>query len=272
MTGEGQLDVNTLIRSLLRISNTLSDPATIATFRALTENASDAFSEVAKLGNEVTAVIQETRDNKVLETTALSLSQAADEVSQAANIVSGEISLFLAANREPLAGSLDSLQQTSDQVRVALSGGITPILNRVEQGELLDNLEVLSANAAEASANIRDFSINLNDPTNVLLLQQTLESARSVFENVNKITSDVDELTGNPELREDLRRMIEGLSNLLSSTQQLYQQAQYAQLLPATAPVNVGLATEGDLPPSDLLGRETSDKNPNTPHRSALIP
>ena len=265
LSGEGQLDVNTLIRSISKIINVLGDPAEIATFRSLTENASDAFSELAQLSNEVTISIQEARDNRVFETTAISLSEAA-------NVVSDEASLFLAANREPLVGSLNSLQQTSDQIRVAVSDGVTPLLSRVEQGELLDTLEVLSANAAEASANIRDFSIDLNDPANVYLLQQTLESARSVFENVNKITSDVDEITGNPELRENLRRLIDGLSNLLSSTQQLHWQTQYAQLLPPTAPLNFGPTAESYLAPSasldrEILSKKTTPINPRLPRK-----
>ena len=240
LTGAGQLDVNTLIRSLLKISNTLSDPEVTVSFRNITQNASDALSEIAVLGNELTDTIQEARESGILEDTVISVGQAADG-----------IDAFLNANRGTLATTLASLKQTSDQIRVTVAD-LSPILDRVEQGELLDNLEVLSANAAEAFANVRDLTADLNSPTNSLLLQQTLESARSVFENIQKITSDVDEVTGDPEFREDLMRLIRSLSNLVSSTQQLYQQAQYAQLLspPDLAGTGVNTLAEDFLTPT----------------------
>jgi len=50
------------------------------------------------------------------------------------------------------------------------------------------------------SANLRDISNALNSPTNLLVLQQTLDSARVTFQNAQKITSDLDELTGDPAL------------------------------------------------------------------------
>ena len=60
-----------------------------------------------------------------------------------------------------------------------------------------------------------------------MLLEKTLNSARASFENIQKITSDVDELTGNPQFRQDLESLIQGLSNLISSTQLLEQQIGY---------------------------------------------
>ena len=61
----------------------------------------------------------------------------------------------------------------------------------------------------------------------ILKIQQILDSARTLFENLNKVTSDVDELTGNPKFRRDLLRIIQGLSGLLSSTQLLQEQVEY---------------------------------------------
>jgi hypothetical protein len=91
---------------------------------------------------------------------------------------------------------------------------------------LLGNLETLSTNAATASANLRDISTALNSPTNVLVLQQTLDSARATFENAQKITADLDELTGDPAFRNNVKQLVNGLGNLVSSTEQLQQQVQ----------------------------------------------
>jgi phospholipid/cholesterol/gamma-HCH transport system substrate-binding protein len=51
------------------------------------------------------------------------------------------------------------------------------------------------------------------------------------FQNAQKITSDLDELTGDPAFRDNLRELVNGLSGLVSSTQQLQQQIQVAESL-----------------------------------------
>ena len=241
LQGEGILDVNTLIRSLLRISNIIGDPETTTAFRAVLQNATNSLGELNSLLTNAT----ESGGFDNLNSTLISVNQAADEISSLLTEVrqkggvdtlnstlvsiggaAEEIRVFLSANQTNLANTLNSIAQTSDQIRVAVRS-LTPVIQRVEQGELLDNLETLSANAAKLSANLEDFSANLDDPQNILMLEQTLDSARSAFDNIQKITSDVDELTGNPQFRKDIEKLIRGLSNLTSSTQLLQQQVEY---------------------------------------------
>ncbi len=156
-------------------------------------------------------------------------------------------------NRGTLVRTLDSVGQTSDELRLLISGlsptlsqvnstigQVTSTLGRVNSGvgqgnvgELLGNLQTLSSNAAAASANLRDISTALNSPTNVLVLQQTLDSARVTFANVQKITADLDELTGDPAFSSNLKDLINGLNDLVSTTQQLEQEVQIAQTLEA---------------------------------------
>jgi phospholipid/cholesterol/gamma-HCH transport system substrate-binding protein len=90
---------------------------------------------------------------------------------------------------------------------------------------------VLAANAAAASQNLNQITAALNTSENLVLLQQTLESARDVFQSAQKIMADVDELTGDPTVRNNFRDLINGLTNLVSSTQQLETETQLAQLL-----------------------------------------
>lgn len=96
---------------------------------------------------------------------------------------------------------------------------------------MVENLENLTANAADASANLKDISTTFNNPNNLVMLQQTLDSARATFANTQKITADLDEITGDPEFRDRVRDLVKGLSSLLSSTQQLEEQIQTTQLL-----------------------------------------
>ncbi len=241
LPGENLLDVNALIRSTLRISNFLGDPETTTVVKSIAQNASDSLSSIS----EILAEFQKSGGMDNLNSTLNSVNLAADEITvlltevrqkgsvdtlnstlASVGALSEEIRTFLAANQTNLASTLQNIAQTSDQLRL-IAKSLTPIVQRVEQGELLDNLEDLSANATALSANLRNFSAQLEDPQTIMMLQQTLDSARSAFANIQKITSDVDELTGNPEVRQDLKKLIRGLSNLTSSTQLIQQQVEY---------------------------------------------
>lgn len=187
--------------------------------------------------------------------TADSLSNTANQYSLTAGELTKLVATannLVATNRASLVGTLDSVRQTSAQLR-GLVASFTPIstqlssaagkLNttagQINVGGLLKNLETLSANAATASANLRDISTSLNNPNNVVLLQQTLDSARATFENAQKITSDLDDLTGDPAFRENLKQLVNGLGKLVSSTEQLQQQVQVAQTIePVSTAIN----------------------------------
>jgi phospholipid/cholesterol/gamma-HCH transport system substrate-binding protein len=159
--------------------------------------------------------------------------ESANSVSQAANqinLTASQANTLLATNRATLIATLNNINQTSEELRLAVNS-LPPVINQIEQGKLIENLNVLSVNAAQASANLRDFSTNINNPENLLVLQQTLDSARMTFQNMQKITSDLNELTSDPALGENIRRIIKALGGLLGATQQLQQQAELAQVL-----------------------------------------
>lgn len=165
---------------------------------------------------------------------ANSVTQAANQITLTAN----QLNSLVATNRASLVSTLNNINQSSQELRVAVSS-LSPTINRINQGQLLNNLEVLSANAAQASGNLRDLSSQVNNPATLLLLQQTLDSARATFQNVQKITSDVDDLTGDPAFRNNIRRLFNGLGGLLGSTEQLRQQVKVTQTLaPLSEKVN----------------------------------
>ncbi len=281
LQGEAKLDVNTLIRSLLRISNIISDPELLTAVRSLTKNATNALGGISTLVEEA----NENESVTKLNSTLTSLDQTSGEVSSlltqlrekdSVNTLNStlaslggaaeEIRVFLVSNQTNLANTLNSVAQTSDQLRVTAKS-LTPVIEKLEQGELLDNLETLAANGAELTANLRDFSANLNSPQNRLLLEQLLNSARSAFNNIQKITSDVDELTGNAEFRQDIERLMRGLSNLISSTQLLQQQVEYDRQLNRIASEIAKLKLEEKLAPNQqqsvpALKQDINKSNP----------
>ncbi|MEM9924272.1 MAG: MlaD family protein [Cyanobacteria bacterium P01_D01_bin.50] len=206
---------------------------------------SSAANQVASAANRVSVSTEQTINQfgttasqlnataRQFSGTAKEFSGTAKEISATANQASkvlANIDNLVTTNRSSLVGALNDITATSSQLRVTLNS-LTPGINRLTKGELLDNLETLSANAAEASTNLRDVTKTLNDPNNLVVLQQTLDSARVTFENTQKITSDLDELTGNPKFRQNLRELVDGLGNLVSSTEQMERQVKFAATL-----------------------------------------
>lgn len=260
---QGQLGVsfNELIRSATRLADLLGDPQLIASINLAARNVGLAGTGVTQLTKEARQSLNQLtpqlrRDLASFETAAGSATRASNRVYQlasdsgqtvnrlgnqfglAANRVSGaagEVSGLVQANRGSLITTLGNLNQASSELRLALRN-IEPALSRIGQGELVRNLETLSANAAQASANLRDVSASVNSPTNLLTLQQTLDSARMTFQNTQKITTDLDELTGDPAFRSNLRELVNGLSKLVSSTQELEKQTQIARSLNSAVP------------------------------------
>lgn len=209
------------------------------------DNVNLTASEMAKLATTVNGLVETNQSGLVatLENVNLTASEMAR--------LAATVNTLVESNRSSLVATLDNVNQMSVDLSLA-TRNLVPLLETanqtltnverglgsIERSSLLTNLEAisqnavtLSANAAEASENLRAVTGTANDPTNRLLLQQTLDSARSTFQNVQKITSDLDDLTGDPEFRDNIRRLVNGLSGLVSSTQELENQVQTARTL-----------------------------------------
>ncbi|WP_040630076.1 MlaD family protein [Fortiea contorta] len=252
LKGQIGISVDRLIRSSTELATVYNNPKFYQNLNRLLENASLAAASVADLSQDLRGLsksaqrqlgtfsdtansIQRATNQLTVSTskTADQLGSTAKQFSITANQASrllNDLDNLVITNRSSLVSALNNITQVSDKLLVTVNS-LSPAVNRLSQGELLNNLETLSANAAQASANLRDASQNLNDPKNRVLLQQTLDSARVTFENTQKITSDLDELTGDPAFRKNLRQLVNGLSNLVSSTEQMQQSVQVAATL-----------------------------------------
>jgi len=196
-------------------------------------------TEISAVAADVSKVAS-TADTSTKAVSAAAINSA-NSVTQAANqitLTANQVNSLVTTNRASLVSTLNNINQSSQELQVAVSS-LSPTINRINQGQLLNNLEVLSANAAQASGSLRDLSNQVNNPATLLLLQQTLDSARATFQNVQKITSDVDDLTGDPAFRNNIRRLFNGLGGLLGSTEQLRNQVKVTQTLaPLSEKVN----------------------------------
>ncbi|MBE9006068.1 MCE family protein [Fortiea sp. LEGE XX443] len=288
LKGQIGISVDDLIRSSTELATLYNDPKFYQRVNRLLESSAAAATSVAALSQdargltkgfqgqigtfaatansvqrattELTASTSKTANQ--LGVTASQFGETAKEfglTANKANRLLTNLDDLVTTNRSSLVGALNNITETSNQLRVTVSS-LSPSLNRLTQGEAIKNLETLSANAAQASANLRDATQTLNDPKNVLLLQQTLDSARVTFENTQKITSDLDELTGDPTFRKNLLQLVNGLSGLVSSTQQMQQQVQFATTLDA---MKLAANKPGVLFPAPASIEQTTTINPS---------
>ena len=236
---------------------------------SLNESAKGELSAVSTDIRKVTT----TAEKSTKEVTAAAITSA-NSVTQAANqitLTANQLNSLVATNRSSIVSTLNNINQASQELRVTVSS-LSPTINRINQGQLLNNLEILSANAAQASASLRDLSNNLNNPASLQLLHQTLDSARATFQNVHKITADVDEITGNPAVRNNIRRLIKGLGNLLGSTEQLRQQVKVAETLaPLSEKVTASTTAENQSVEPGFPNLHKKQKLPVIPSQTAKV-
>lgn len=199
---------NTTALNITRLSRNAN--ATLKTADTTLKDVSLTATGFTGLGRDARQQLQQ------LGTAAGSVTKAADSATA-----------LVQDNRTTLISTLGNLQDASKDLKVALKS-LSPIMSRVENGKLLENLETLADNGAKASANLKSLSTTLNNPVTLLGLAQTLDSARVTFQNTQKITSELDQVTGDPKFRQNLIRLINGLSKLVSSTQTLDQQVKTA--------------------------------------------
>lgn len=240
LEGVSGVSFSELIGSITRFTDLFSDPEIVGEIRTLTRNSADAADGVADLSREVSTLSKLVRQElgPLSDTTSgsiASIGRAADTLT----LTSTQVNELITTNRSAIISTLNNLNQTSRELQTVL-GGLSPMLT--ESDGIIQNLQSLSVNAVEASNNLRNLSETVGSPDNLLLLQQTLDSARSTFQNAQKITADLDELTGDPDFRDNVRDLINSLNNLVSTTQHLEHRTQLAQMLDSA---NVALRSSG---------------------------
>ncbi|MBE9206711.1 MCE family protein [Nostoc sp. LEGE 06077] len=289
LKGQIGISVDDLIRSSTELATLYNDPKFYQRVNRLLESSAAAATSVAALSQDARGLTKGFQGQlSTFGATANSVQRATNELTASTTKTANQLSVtanqfgatakefgltankanrlltnlddLVTTNRSSLVGALNNITETSNQLRATVTS-LSPSLNRLTQGEVIKNLEALSANAAQASANLRDATKTLNDPKNALLLQQTLDSARVTFENTQKITSDLDELTGDPNFRKNLLQLVNGLSGLVSSTQQMQQQVQFAATLDA---MKVAAIKQNVVFPTPVAIEQTPVINPAT--------
>ena len=224
-----------LLRSAGEVADLLADPELIAQLKATLDTVSTTTQDASVLAKEAIVLAQDARAqiaplSASAQAATVTASRAAEQVGVAAeqfSVTASDINGLIGENRGVLVDTLGNLQASSIQLRSA-ADAIGPTF---QNGELVGSLETLIANASAASADLQAVTSTLNTPANIVLLQQTLESARDALSSAQKVMADVDEITGDPAVRNQLRELINGLGSLVSSTQTLEREAEVARVL-----------------------------------------
>ncbi|NJL83621.1 MAG: MCE family protein [Chloroflexaceae bacterium] len=244
-----------LIPTLARLSELYGNEEFFNNVNGAAKNTAIAAQQITDLSEDISSLAGSVEGEiKSFSAAANSVSATAQEATQLVD----NVNQIVGENRNSLNETLGSVNRTSNQLNDLIAntnllvrdtngevnqllsslrgtlGEVNAKLDSVDTQRLTQNLEALTTDAAQASANLRRLSETLNEPANLTVLQQTLDSARATFENAEKITADLDELTGDPAFRRNLRDLVNGLSNLVSSTEQLEQQIVTAQQLQLT--------------------------------------
>ena len=244
LKGERSITLDDLLPLTYRTSELFSDPRFFDNLNTALTTTATAAEEITDLSQDVSQVLGSLQNNlDTFATTAEAITTVVNDTSgqittttdkyqvtaDQLNQLTANLNKLLEQNQDNLVATLDSIKNTSDRL-YSLTIQLDNTVASTDTQKLMENLELLTANAADASANLKDISTTFNNPNNLVMLQQTLDSARATFANTQKITADLDEITGDPEFRTRVRDLIEGLSSLVSSTEQLEKQIQTTQI------------------------------------------
>jgi phospholipid/cholesterol/gamma-HCH transport system substrate-binding protein len=228
LSGQVGASFGSLIQSTQGLASAFADPSIMGGIKTTLSNATQLTENGKLLTQGLTSLSQQVQaDIGPLLASANRTSEKIGNAATAFELTGTEVNSLIAANRSNLISSLEHVNRSTANLEVIMA----TLAPAIQNSQFLDNLDALSADATVAMADIRAITSTVNTPANLVTLQQTLDSARTVFQGAHKVLADVDELTGDPQLRRHIRDLINGLSTLVSATQQLEQEGQLAQTL-----------------------------------------
>lgn len=267
LIGEPGSNFDELIRATTRIANLLGDGKLLNTtentlrnlslaaisFRELSRNANTTLGSLNTLSKDARTELKNL--GSIRQSIALAANSVSSSADQVGNIgdrfvktadridqTAIDVSALIQENRGSLLSTLNNLDSASKDLKVVLND-LGPVIGQVKKSNIIANLDQLSANGAELTQDLKGISATANNPVVLLGIAQTLDAARATFQNTQKITTDLEQLTGNEQFRENLIKLINGLSKLVSSTQDLQQQYNVVSS-PQSLPQSPQLTTE----------------------------
>ena len=226
LQGEKGITLDDLLPYTFRFSKSYGEPEFVAKVDSAVGNAATAASEIAELTKDTSVLVGElqkevTNTSGKLVTTAETFQTTAKQI----NRLTANVEQLIAQNESNLTTTLDSFSVTSDRLQ-DLVAKLDQTIDVADTEQLATNLNELTTNAAVASKNLKNITESFGSDAGIVSLQQTLDSARVTFDNAQKITSDLESMTGDPAFLKNVRDLVDGLSNLVSTTEQLEREMQ----------------------------------------------
>ena len=243
--GEKAITLDDILPFTYRFSKSYGEPEFVAKVDQTVQNAALAAQEIANLSRNSSILVKELQSevenistitntlNNVANNTSSELittAQTYQETAKQINQLTNSVESLIAQNKTNLTTTLTSIGTTSDRLQ-SLVAKLDKTVDTADTEKLAANLESLTTNAAVASENLKNVSESFGNQESLVSLQQTLDSARVTFDNAQKITADLESMTGDPAFLENFRTLVDGLSNLVSTTEQLEQQVKTTQTI-----------------------------------------
>ncbi|WP_019507433.1 MlaD family protein [Pleurocapsa sp. PCC 7319] len=243
LQGEKGITLDDLLPYTFRFSKAYGEPEFVEKIDATFQQASLAASEIANLSKDTSTLVRELQQEvanistitktvtDVANQTSTELTATAksyQDTAQQINKLTSNVQELVTQNKANLVTTLDSIGTTSDRLQT-LVVKLDRTVDAADTEKLASNLQELTTNATAASQNLKSISESFGNQESLVGLQQTLDSARVTFDNAQKITADLESITGDPAFVENFRTLVDGLSNLVSSSEQLEQQIKISQ-------------------------------------------
>ena len=245
LEGEKGLTIDDLLPYTYRFSRAYGEPEFVAKVGSAAENAALAAADIATLTQQTTALVNDLQRqvgniSNVTQTVTdvanntsselIDTAQAYQETAQQVSRLATNVEQLIAQNETNLSTTLNSISTTSDRLQTLVTK-LDSVVEQTDTEQLAGNLNELTTNAAIASENLKNISESFGSEAGLVSLQQTLDSARVTFDNAQKITSDLESITGDPQFIENVRDLVNGLSGLVSTTEQLDRQIKTTKMI-----------------------------------------
>lgn len=214
------VDYGQLLTTIDQLSRRFNDDIFFETFESTLEGVGQVSGDISSLSTTIEAKVES------IDTSQLDLSQftaAAQSIQSAAQSlqeVGTQLNGLVGENRASLNTSVQNVQQATAQLQDLSASLSTLVADPQIQTDLRNTLtqtSIAANNAAAATAELQQLTTELNDPGTLATLRQTLDSARITFQNAQKISADIDDLTGDPQFRDNLKNLVNGISDLVST-------------------------------------------------------
>ncbi|MEM8672402.1 MAG: MlaD family protein [Cyanobacteria bacterium P01_G01_bin.67] len=231
LQGEKGITLDDLLPFTYRFSKAYGEPEFVDKIDTTFANAGVAAAEITDLTKNTSALVEDLQQevnntSGELVATAKAFQTTASQINRLTN----NVEQLIAQNESSLNDTLTSINSTSDRLQTLVTK-LDKTVDDANVEQLANNLNELTTNATVASKNLKEITENFGNDQSLANLQKTLDSARVTFDNAQKITADLESITGDPSFLENVRKLVNGLSNLVSTTEQLEQQIQTTQAI-----------------------------------------